>query len=81
MLVESVLDHSVARDLDVEKLQAQPDLVQQVLEEHAQGLDRTERLTLRKLGPGLKVTIWLLRVYVLFMVVVVIINVFQNVHS
>lgn len=81
MLLEPVLDRSSVRDLDVQKLQTQPELVQQVLEEHVQGLGHTEQLTLRKLGPGLKATIWLLRIYVLFMVVVVVINVFQSVHS
>lgn len=81
MLMEHALDAPAVRDMDVEQLQRQPELVQRALAEHAEGLKRTEQLTLRKLGPGLKATIWLLRVYVLFMVVVVIVNVFQTIHS
>lgn len=68
------------RQQRVEALRGQPAVVQDILREHIESQQHTEGLTLRKLSPGVKATIWLLRLYVLFMAVVVVINVVQTVH-
>ncbi|MCY0878073.1 MAG: hypothetical protein OWU84_03895 [Firmicutes bacterium] len=54
--------------------------VQEALAEHQASVQHVERLGLKGLTPGLKLLIWGLRIYVLFMAVVVIVNVVQTVH-
>lgn len=56
------------------------DLVEEALSEYRTSLASIEKLGLKQLSPGLKILIWALRGYVLFMVVVVIINVIQTLH-
>lgn len=48
--------------------------------EYRESSSRVEGLGLRPLGTGLKIVIWVLRFYVLFMVVVVIFNIVQTIH-
>jgi hypothetical protein len=67
--------------LNMSRLAQQPEKIRELLKEHAESEEKTKALTLRKLGPGLKITIWLLRIYVIFMAVVVVINVIQTVHG
>ncbi len=56
-----------------------PDLIEQTLKEHRNTQGRIQAVGRRTLGPWLKATIWGLRVYVLFMTVVVIINIVHTV--
>ncbi|MCI0182856.1 MAG: hypothetical protein OWR52_07595 [Acidibacillus sp.] len=63
----------------LKELHERPELVAQTLEEHQEAIEKISKLGLRPLSPMLKVTIWGLRLYVLFMVVVVIVSAIQNV--
>jgi hypothetical protein len=54
-----------------------PEWVDVELAEQREAEQRLAQLQERRLGPALKALIWTLRVYVLFMAVVVIINVVQ----
>ncbi|MHB1684640.1 MAG: hypothetical protein ACYCYO_17745 [Bacilli bacterium] len=56
-----------------------PGLIDQTLQEHLDTRVRIRKLGQRTLSPWLKTVIWSLRVYVLFMTVVVIINIVQRV--
>jgi|GEM_PF-1425069 len=56
-----------------------PGLIDQTLQEHLDTQVRIRKLGQRTLSPWLKTVIWSLRVYVLFMTVVVIINIVQRV--
>jgi len=58
----------------------EPQLVKNVLQEHRESQKRTRHLGERKLGMGLKIFLWSLRLYVLFMIVVVAINICQSVR-
>jgi hypothetical protein len=51
-----------------------------LLEEHQKAREQVGHLGLRRLNPGLRVLIWALRLYVLFMAVVVAVNVAQTLH-
>lgn len=51
-----------------------------LLEEHREGRARVERLGRRPMGFGLRAIIWALRVYVLFMLAVVLLNLFRTFH-
>ncbi|PSR23502.1 MAG: hypothetical protein C7B45_02895 [Sulfobacillus acidophilus] len=55
-------------------------LVAEALNEYRSSLHAVEQLDLLKMGPGLKSLIWGLRIYVLFMVGVVVINTIQTLH-
>jgi len=72
---ESTVNRSDLSDLD-----AQKPWVDEVLAEHRASQVQINQLGLLKLSPGLKGLMWLLRLYVIFMVVVVIVNVFQQIH-
>ncbi len=61
-------------------LRFKPQLVQNVLQEHKESQKRMQHLSERKLGPGLKIFLWGLRLYVVFMVGIVVINVCQSIH-
>ncbi len=65
--------------MHLEELHERPELVQETLKEHHEAIQKIEGLGLRSFSPLLKITIWGLRVYVLFMVVVVLYNVLQHV--
>ncbi|RIV18556.1 hypothetical protein D2Q93_13975 [Alicyclobacillaceae bacterium I2511] len=62
------------------EVKARPELVAEVLLEQREAAKRMERLTLRPLSRGLRGLMWLLRLYVLFMIAVVTINVIQIFH-
>ena len=62
------------------ELKFNPPLVKHLLQEHEEGQKKIEDLGQRKLGAGLKITLWGLRAYVVFMLVVVGINVAQLLH-
>jgi hypothetical protein len=62
------------------ELRFNPHLIKNVLQEHEETQQRMRRLGERKLSLGLKIFLWGLRLYVGFMVVVVIINVSQSIH-
>jgi len=81
MLEEARLAPSAEREMRLDRLRRQPEVVGEILKEHVASQQQTEGLTLRKLSPGVKVMIWFLRLYVVFMTVVVIVNVIQTVHS
>ncbi|OLZ10999.1 hypothetical protein [Sulfobacillus thermosulfidooxidans] len=51
-----------------------------LLEDHNKARQHIEELGLLPLSPALKGTIWGLRLYVLFMIVVVVMNIIQNLH-
>ncbi|MCL5065410.1 MAG: hypothetical protein M1600_10135 [Firmicutes bacterium] len=72
---ESTVNLSDLSDLDAQKI-----WVDEVLAEHRASQVQIEQLGLLKLSTGLKGLMWLLRLYVIFMVVVVIVNVFQQTH-
>lgn len=55
-----------------------PEWVEKELAEQREAAQRLELLGERRLSPLLKALIWSLRVYVLFMAVVVIVNVVQH---
>ncbi|MCY0900137.1 MAG: hypothetical protein OWU33_14655 [Firmicutes bacterium] len=55
-------------------------LADEALAEHYESVRHLETLGLKPLSSGLTVLIWGLRLYVLFMAVVVIVNVVQTVH-
>lgn len=55
-------------------------LMGEVLDEYHVAIAHIESLGQRPLGSGLKVLMWSLRVYVLFMAVVVVLNVVQTLH-
>ncbi|POB11253.1 hypothetical protein [Sulfobacillus sp. hq2] len=58
-----------------------PDLsLEELLADHESAREKVEKLGRLPLSPTLKVIIWGLRVYVLFMVVVVVINAFEITH-
>lgn len=61
-------------------IQENHELVDEALTEYRSSLAAIERLGLKTLSPGLRILIWALRVYVLFMVVVVVINVLHTLH-
>ncbi|WP_053961189.1 hypothetical protein [Sulfobacillus thermosulfidooxidans] len=54
--------------------------IDRLLEDHNKARQHIEELGLLPLSPALKGTIWGLRIYVLFMIVVVVMNVIQNMH-
>ncbi len=62
------------------ELRLKPQLVKNVLKEHKESQKKMQNLSERKLGLGLKIFMWGLRFYVVFMVVVVVINVAQSLH-
>lgn len=80
MLEEAGLAPNVERKMRLDRLQRQPEVVGEILKEHVERQQQTEGLTLRKLSPGVKAMIWFLRLYVVFMTVVVVVNVVQTVH-
>jgi hypothetical protein len=69
-------DHKVI----LSELSLKPQLVKNVLQEYKESQKRMQHLSERKLGLGLKIFMWGLRFYVIFMVVVVAINVSQSIH-
>ena len=69
-------DHQVI----LSELRLKPQLVKNVLQEYKESQKRMQHLSERKLGLGLKIFLWGLRFYVVFMVVVVAINVCQSIH-
>ena len=81
MAAQSSVEQLEMRRMNLKELTSKPQLVQQVLCEYEESHSKVEHLTLRKLTPGLKITIWGLRFYVVFMIVVVFINVFHTLHS
>jgi hypothetical protein len=62
------------------ELRLKPQLVKNILQEHKESQARMQHLSKRKLGLGLKIFMWGLRVYVVFMVVIVAISVSQSIH-
>ncbi len=72
----SAEDHKVI----LSELRLKPQLVKNVLQEYKESQKRMQHLSERKLGLGLKIVMWGLRFYVVFMVVVVAINVSQSIH-
>ncbi|PWI58428.1 hypothetical protein BM613_03810 [Sulfoacidibacillus thermotolerans] len=62
----------------LKELHEKPEVIEETLREHKEALQKVEQLGLRPLSPLVRVTIWGLRLYVLFMVVIVIVNVIQN---
>lgn len=62
------------------ELAEESQLFEAAVAEYRESSSRIEGLGLRPLGTGLKSLIWGLRVYVLFMVVVVILNIVQTLH-
>ncbi len=62
------------------ELRLKPQLVKNALQEYKESQKRMQYLSERKLGLGLKIFLWGLRFYVVFMVVVVAINVCQSIH-
>ncbi|NMP22871.1 hypothetical protein HIJ39_10975 [Sulfobacillus sp. DSM 109850] len=56
------------------------ELFEAAVAEYRESAAHIEGLSLRPLGSGLKSLIWGLRLYVLFMVVVVILNIVQTLH-
>jgi hypothetical protein len=74
--LQSAEDHKVI----LSELRLKPQLVKDVLQEYKENQKRMQRLSERKLGLGLKIVMWGLRFYVVFMVVVVAINVSQSIH-
>lgn len=77
---ELIHDKPVPEKLAISQLVENPELVHELLLEHEESYNKTNTLTLRKLGPGLKITIWFLRVYVLFMIVVAVIQIINTLH-
>ena len=69
------LPRNALKNLSIAELSDQPEVVEEILFEQKEASKRTSQLGIRKLGKGMKSLIWLLRLYVIFMVVVVIINV------
>lgn len=63
-------NHAQGADLSIEEL----------LADHETARDKVEHLGRLRLSPTLKAIIWGLRIYVLFMVVVVIVNAFELTH-
>lgn len=74
-------EQSDREQIRINRLQQNPELVSELLQEHKQNMKQTSQLGLRRLGPGLKITIWSLRLYVLFMLIVVIMNIMQTLHG
>jgi hypothetical protein len=74
--LQSAEDHKVI----LSELRLKPQLVKNVLQEYKESQKRMQHLSERKLGLGLKIVMWGLRFYVVFMVVVVAINVSQSIH-
>ena len=62
----------------LEEVGGHPEWVDATLREHREAEQRVAELGRRRLSPPLRAVIWGLRVYVLFMVVVVIINIAQH---
>jgi hypothetical protein len=77
--VESLLP-TEAHKASLSELSFSPLLVKKALQEHEESQNKTKHLGERKLGPGLKIFLWGLRLYVVFMVVVVVINVSRSIH-
>lgn len=80
MLEEKVLKKDL-QDMGIPELTENPELVHSLLQEHEDSYRKTNNLTLRPLGPGLKAMIWFLRLYVLFMIVVSVIQVVRTMHQ
>ena len=62
----------------LEEIGGHPEWVDATLREHREAEQRVAELGRRRLSQPLRAVIWGLRVYVLFMVVVVIINIAQH---
>lgn len=71
---------SVEQRICLSELRAKPHLVTSILDEHMESKKKLKHLSERKMGPWLKLFLWGLRLYAIFMIVVVLINVFQPVH-
>lgn len=69
-----------SKKMTVTEVIEHPELVEEVLLEQEEASRRIKKLGLRPLGKGLKSLIWGLRVYVFFMVVVVVINLVHTFH-
>jgi len=52
----------------------------ELLKEHRESRSMVEQLGLRPIGPGLQILLWSLRLYVLFMIAVVVLNTMQTLH-
>jgi hypothetical protein len=74
------LQTAEAHKARLSELRHSPHLVKNILQEHKETQKRMQHLSERKLGPGLKIFLWGLRLYVVFMVIVVAINVSQSIH-
>ncbi len=61
-------------------LEISTEWMEEALAEHRMSQIQVEQLGLLKLSPALKGLMWLLRLYVLFMVTVVVVNVIQQMH-
>lgn len=66
-------------NLRLDDVRLQSGLVGAVLEEYRMSQDSIDQLGKRHLGPWTKTLMWVLRAYVLFMIIVVIVNVVQSV--
>lgn len=62
-----------------EPAQADPDL-EEALQEYQAALAHIQGLGIKPLSPSLKALIWGLRLYVVFMAIVVVFNVIQTLH-
>lgn len=80
MLEERIPENDSLHNMGISELAENPELVHRLLQEHEESYHKTSHLTLRPLGPGLKATIWSLRLYVLFMIVVSVIQIVHTIH-
>ncbi len=74
-----LMDSTGLGNLRLTDVYEHPVLIDQTLKEHQDSQERLRSLGQRTLTPWLTTVIWSLRVYVLFMVVVVIVNIAQRV--
>jgi len=62
------------------ELKHNPQLVENILQEHKESQKKLQHLCERKLGLGLKIFIWSLRLYVFLMIIAVLIDVSHSIH-
>ena len=80
MNAAEALQPTEAHQASLSELSLSQLLVKKALQEHKESQAKTKHLGERKLGPGLKIFLWGMRFYVVFMVAVVVINVSRSIH-
>ncbi len=65
----------------VTSLCGRKDFALNLLKEHHESRIKVQQLGLRPIGPGLNILIWSLRLYVLFMILVVVLNTIQTIQQ